>query len=146
MYLPAVLHLQWWSRLLCVVLGVGKTHTDQSGAEPTYRARVMAFGGSLAEHFIRYTIHNGINGIKNEGRHIKNTKPLRKPKCKLVQCSSWYWFLCSESTPVKFVRAHAHAPELIRRSAHTFVSSESREHTQLCSLNYVHVFICLYWQ
>ena len=37
-----------------------------------------------------------------------------------------------------------HDPELIRSKAHTFVSSLSREHTQLCNLRYVHVFICLY--
>ena len=75
------------------------------------------------------------------------TKRLRKPmskKCKSVQCSSWYCFLCSERSPVKFVRAHAHAPELIRRPAHAFVSSVSREPTQLCNLRYVHVFIRLY--
>ena len=41
--------------------------------------------------------------------------------------------LCSESTLVKYVKAHAHAPELIRRPAHTFVSSVSREPTQLCN-------------
>ena len=40
----------------------------------------------------------------------------------------------------------AHAPELIRRPVHTFVSSVSRELTQLCNLRYVHVFMCLYWQ
>ena len=58
----------------------GLTTTDQSDAEQTYRARVITFGGNVAEHSIRYTIHNGINGIKNEGKHIKNTKRLRKPK------------------------------------------------------------------
>ena len=42
--------------------------------------------------------------------------------------------LCSESTPLKFVRAHTHAPELIRRPGHMFVSSVSREQTQLCNL------------
>ena len=29
---------------------------------------------TVAEHFIRYTIHNGINGIKNEGKHILRTR------------------------------------------------------------------------
>ena len=37
-----------------------------------------------------------------------------------------------------------HDPELIRRPAHTSVSSVSREPTQLCNLRYVRVFICLY--
>ena len=37
-----------------------------------------------------------------------------------------------------------HAPELIRRSAHTFVSYVSRELTQLGDLRYVQVFMCLY--
>ena len=38
------------------------THTDQ-GAEPMYCARVITFGGNVAEHFISYSIHNGIIGI-----------------------------------------------------------------------------------
>ena len=38
------------------------THTDQIGAEPSYRARVMTFGGNVAEPFI----HKEINGINNE--------------------------------------------------------------------------------
>ena len=83
------------------------THTDQ-GAEPTYCARVITFGGNVAEHFFSYNIHNGIIGIKHEGKHIMNKKILRKPKslkCKWAQYSSWYCFLCSESTPVKCVRA-----------------------------------------
>ena len=37
-----------------------------------------------------------------------------------------------------------HPPELIRRPAHTFVSSVSREYVPLCNLRYVHVFICRY--
>ena len=51
------------------------------------------FGGNVAEPFIRYTVHNEINAIKNEGKHIKNMNIFRKPKSKKsksVQCSSWY--------------------------------------------------------
>ena len=122
----------------------GLKHTDQ-GAEPTYCARVITFCANVAEHFISYNIHNGIIGIKHEGKHIKDTKRLRKPKslkCKWVQYSSWYCCLCSESTPVKCKGTHA--PELISRPVNTFVVSLSREHTQVCNLRYVHVFICLY--
>ena len=43
----------------------GLNTTDQSGAEPTYRARVVTFGSNVTEHFTRYTIHKGMNGIKN---------------------------------------------------------------------------------
>ena len=64
------------------------THCNGQGAEPTYCARVITFGGNVAEHFISYNIHNGIIGIKHEGKHIKNTKRHRKPKslkCKWVE-------------------------------------------------------------
>ena len=40
-----------------------------------------------------------------------------------------------------------HASELtivVQLIGPTFVNSVSREHTQLCNLRYVHVFICLY--
>ena len=85
----------------------GGLNPDQ-GAEPKYCARDITFGGNVAEHFISYNIHKGIIGIKHEGKHIRNTKIFPKPKsltCKWVQYSSWYCFFCSESTPVKCVRA-----------------------------------------
>ena len=51
----------------------GLTHTDH-GAEPTYCARVITFGGNVAEHFISYNIHNGIIGIKHEGNTLRTRK------------------------------------------------------------------------
>ena len=87
--------------------------------------------------FISYNIHNGIIGIKHEGKHIKNTKRLRKPKSmkyKWVQYSScMVLLLVFREHPCQVCKG-THAPELISHPVNTFVNSVSREHTQLCNL------------
>ena len=87
----------------------------------------MTFGGNVAEPFIRCTVHNEIDGIKNEGKLIKNTKNIPQTKVQEMQIGAMQLMVL-----IVVFREHpsqvckdAHAPELIRRPVHTFVSSES---------------------
>ena len=59
----------------------------------------------MAEHFISYNIHNGIIGIKHEGKHIKNRKRLRKPviEMQVGEIQLMVLFLCVQSAPLSSV-------------------------------------------
>ena len=86
----------------------------------------------MAEHFISYKIHSGVIGNKHEGKHIKNTKRLRKPKSFDMQVGAiqlMVLLFVFREHPSQVCKG-THAPELISRPVNTFVDYVSRGHTQ----------------
>ena len=110
----------------------------------------MTLGGNVAEHFIRYTVHNGIYGIKKRRKTQQEHEKTPQTIVQEMQVGSMQLMVLIfvfREHPCQVCKV-THTPKLIRRPAHTFVSSVSREHTQLCKvglrLRYVHLFISLY--
>ena len=57
----------------------------------------------MVDHFISYNIHNGIIGIKHEGRHVKNK--VNDMQVGAIQLMVLLFVFREQSKPVKFVRA-----------------------------------------